>query len=222
MVAVIFAVYNIAAFGIAGFNDYNATFWISYVFVLIAFAVITVAIALLEHKYMKMRDWLFRLPLIKQSVIFATLELIVSILFMSLSEKIEAGIALAVQIVVLGVYAIFAISCIIAKDMILEVGNHIKDRTTYIKLLKLDAETVARITSDTQVKKAFTELAEKIRFSDNMGCDEVADIETELSECIKEALSSAKNNDTEQCLKCYERAVLLLEERNDKCKIFKQ
>ncbi len=216
-----FIIYNTALFSLAGFSSHTATFWISYVFQLLTFVAIIVAISFLENKKLRMNDWLFRLPLIKHSVIYACVELVISILFMTFSRGIRTGIALAVQIVILGIYLIFALSCFVAKEMVTEVRENVAERNTYIKLLRLDAEMVMRTAGDNQVKKAFEKLAEKIRYSDPISSEKLADIEGELEYCIKVALDAAKRNDSDQCMMCYDKAVLLLAERNEKCKIFK-
>lgn len=214
-------VYNIALFGIAGFIGHTATFWISYVFQLLTFVAIIIALALLENKNLRLHDWLFRLPLIKHSVIYAFCELIVSVTFMIVSHKLFWGIALAVQIILLGIYLVFALSCLVAKEMVTEVNNNINIHNTNIKLLRLDAEMVARTTHDEVVKEAFTKLAEQIRYSDPMGSDKLAELENELSICVKSAFDAVKRNDSKQSMEYYNRAVLLLVERNEKCKIYK-
>lgn len=217
----VFIVYNTALFCIAGFSNHTATFWVSYFFQIISFLAVILAFALLENTKLRLHDWLFRMPLIKHSMIYAVSELILSVVLMILSHTVSWGVALAIQIILLGIYAIFAQSCLIAKEIVTEVNHDVKVQSTYIKLLRLDAEMVVRNTEDSGVKQAFTKLAEQIRYSDPIGCDAVKDLESELSVCIKSALAAAKNNDSEQCMTHYKQAVLLLEERNEKCKIFK-
>lgn len=221
MVAIIFIVYNVVVFSIAGFLNHTATFWVSYAFMMVTFAAVISAIALLENKTLRMRDWLFRLPLIKHSVIFAICEVITSTIMMIFSTIIPVGVALAIQIVMLGIYAVFALSCLIAKEMITEVNDNVKRYTSFIKLLRIDAEMVARTSTDNATRDAFLALAEQIKYSDPISSEELADIENELKACIHTAMEAVKVNDYEQSMVCYNRAVLLLAERNEKCKIYK-
>jgi hypothetical protein len=51
---------------------------------------------------------------------------------MSFPNSISAGVALAVQIILLGIYAIFALSCLLAKETVEEVNINIKEHTSYI------------------------------------------------------------------------------------------
>lgn len=140
---------------------------------------------------------------------------------MSFSNSISAGVVLAVQIIILGIYAIFALSCLLAKETVEEVNINIKEHTSYIKLLRVDAEMVAQNANDITTKEAFTKLAEQIKYSDPMSSEELTIIESELKTCIQSALEAVKRNDYEESMQCCRQAELLLAERNEKCKIYK-
>ena len=221
MAAIIFAIYNIAIFGIFGFNNHTASFWVSYAFVLIMFMAVIAAVWLLECNNSKTKEWLFRLPLIKYSIIFTLIEITVSTLIMSFSDKVAVGVAIFVEAIVLGVYSVLIILCLISKETIADLNTNIENHALFMKQLMLDAEMVASYSENKSVKEAYTSLAESIRFSDPSNGEKLGNVETQLQMCIKMALEDAKNKNFDECMRLYSQAVVLLEQRNKICKMTK-
>ena len=68
---------------------------------------------------------------------------------------------------------------------------------------------------DANVKTALTQLVEKIRFSDPMSSEQLANLENQISTKITELKTAANKKDIIDELN------LLIDERNKKCKILK-
>ncbi len=222
ILGLVFAGYNVVLFAIAGFADHGAPFWISYVFMLIAFGCLAAAGALLNHRHYIPRDWLFGYPIIKHSTIYIAVELIVSTIFMLLDATGMTGVApFVIQFLILAVHLVFLISCFLAKEIIQDVETKVKDATTYIRLLQVDVEMVASKATDPAVKEAFTKLAEDVRFSDPMSNPNLFELEKLITQQVTNADSCIVLNDNDGALQCCNRASMLLQERNKKCKALK-
>ena len=222
ILGIVFLAYNVVLFAIAGFDMHAGPFWISYIFVLAAFGCVAAAGALLNQRHYVPRDWLFGYPIIKHSTVYIAIELVASTIFMLLDSTGISWIApFVIQFLILAVHLVFLISCFLAKDIIEDVETKVKDATTYIRLLQVDVEMVVSKASDPAVKAAFEKLAEEVRFSDPMSNPNLFELEKLITQQVNNADSCITLNDTEGALQCCNRATLLLEERNKKCKALK-
>lgn len=222
VMAIIFVTYNVVLFSICGFEDHGATFWISYLFMLLAFATLLFSGYIMMKRGMKIRDWLFGYPILKHCTIYIISEFCFSVLFMLLDNMdFPWQITLSVQLILLAVHLVFVISCFMAKETIDEIQTKVKDATTYIRLLQADVEMVAEKATDASVKEAFNKLAEQVRYSDPMSNANLFELEKQISQQVSNADSCLTLNDIEGALQCCNRATLLLVERNKKCKALK-
>ena len=221
ILALAFIAYNVVLFVLCGFTEHTGVFWMSWGFMIVAFAAMAGAGVALGQKGMFLRDWLFGYPIVKHSTIYIIVEFCASTLFIILEDYIKAGWAFAIQFIFLCAYGICAISCFLAKETIEEVHNNVSDKTRFIKLLRVDAEMLIEKCDDAETKAECKKLAEAIRYSDPMSSESLFELEKDLaltvSECDKAV--SVKNYilAKELCAK----AMLQLTERNKKCKALK-
>ena len=221
ILAICFAAYNIILFSLCGFAGHSVVFWISWAFMIVAFAAMATAGVLLGKNGMFLRDWLFGFPIIKHSTFYIIAELIASTVFIILEDYIPFGVAFAVQILFLAVYCVFAISCFLSKETIDEIHEKVSDKTGFIKLLRADSETIAAKCDDPELKKKLQSLSEEIRYSDPMSNDVLFELEKEITFTVSECGKAVDNNDVTAANDLCDKAHLLLVERNKKCKALK-
>lgn len=222
MLAIGFVTYNVVLFAICGFTNHGAAFWLSYVFMLIAFSTLSVSGYLLKNRGMQPKDWLLGYPVLRHCTIYIILELIASIIFMVLDYKnCPWAVAFSIQMILLAVHLVFIISCFLAKDIIEDVQYRVKEDTTFAKLLKIDAEMIAEKSDNPDVKNAFLKLSEQIRYSDPMRNPALEQIENQIAHLISDADVCVSMNDNEAALSNCRKAMLLLKERNKKCQALK-
>ncbi len=219
----VFAVYNVVLFVVSGFVGHGIVFWVSYVFMLIAFALIALNAVLLNRRAIQPRDFLLGYPVFKHSAIYTAVELIASILFMIFDGVIVSGaIPTAIQLVLLAVHIVFLSMCYFAKETREEIQKKVNASTEFMSRLRTDAETIADRVSDAETKRAFLNLAEELRYSDPVSCDALGEIETKLSSALddaEDALTDGRNEDAQSLCR---RASLILQERNRLCREFKE
>ncbi|MDO4544110.1 MAG: hypothetical protein Q4C01_06105 [Clostridia bacterium] len=220
-----FVVYNAVLFAICGFKGHGAAFWLSWVFMLAAFGCIATASVILAKRKMELKDWLFGYPLIRHTTIYVIVEFAISTVFIVLdcllSSPIEWGWVFAAQIIPLGVYLLFAISCIIAKQTIDEMQIKTTDKTAFIRLLQIDAEMLSNACQDPKAKEVFKQFSEDVRFSDPMSSEALFELEKDIQLAVNRARDCQKSGDIESAIKLCKEASTLLTERNMKCKALK-
>lgn len=221
ILAIAFVAYNCIFFLLCGFTGHTAVFWISWGFMIVAFAAMAIVGLVLGKQGMLLRDWLFGFPIVRHSAIYLILEFVSSTLFVVFEEKIPWGWVLAIQLLFFAVYLIFAISCFLAKDTIAEVNTKVSDKTRFIKLLRTDAEMLVEKCGDPALAEKCRKFAEAVQYSDPMSDEALFELEKDLaftvSECDKAIVAQEYGKAEQLC----DKASLLLTERNRKCKALK-
>ena len=218
--AIMFVTYNAVLFAICGFPHHGGAFWLSYVFMMVAFATFAISGFIVKDRVVQPKDWLLGYPILKHCVIYLVVELIVSVLFIILDAVVNCpwGIAFAVQLILLAVHLVFIISCFVAKEIIEGVGEKTEKKTSYVALLRVDVEMIAERQTDPDLKKEFAKLAEQVRFSDPMSSDLLGDLERNISALVDRA---KVETDAAALMELCREISLLLTERNKKCKVLK-
>jgi len=220
--ALIFVVYNLIVFVGFGIFDHNASFWISYGFMIFAMICASFCIVLLKNRKFESRDWLLGYTFYKHSALYVVLELVFSIMFMALSIfDITWKISFVVQIVLFVVYAVFITSCFIAKETIENVDKIHKTKTVFMKGVLVSVEMIIKRAVDSDVKVAFSKLCDEIRYSDYVSCEQLEDLDSKIQIYVDRAEKYVLCNDKAGALECCENLMLLVEERNQKNKLYK-
>ena len=93
-----------------------------------------------------------------------------------------------------------------------------------MKNLLVDVNMIVAKLENTQnpmVKKAFEELADQVRYSDPVSNEGLAQYEAELKAQVDKANVCIACNDNDGALECCKKAMLVLVERNQRCKLLK-
>ena len=210
--AIAFVLFNVIAFAVPTVK--TATFWIAYVFTSIAFAS---QIAIWKFAFKgadTLKSKFLGIPLISVGITYWIVQIIAFAVFMALPLT-ASWIAIMVCALILGISAICLIGTETGREEINRVEEKLEKKVFYIKSLQVDVEILASAERDTDTKAALTKLAEKIRFSDPMSNEVLADLEAEISAKVGE-LKTAEN-------KAEIITVLdsLITERNKKAKLLK-
>ena len=217
IIGILFIMYNLLVFVAFGFKGHSASFWLSYIFMLIAFGVTSLTAASLKNRNLQPKDWLLGYPVLRHSAIYIVAELIVSFVFIAIDSITPPWwIAFIIQTLLLGIHLVLIISCFIAQETIVETGIKVKDATSFIQLLKVDIEMIAEKSSDPNVKTEFMKFAEDVRFSDPISNENLFELEKEIVFEVNKADSFISVGDSQGALACCQKAKLLLVERNKK------
>lgn len=212
VLGIVFAIFNIITFLIP--TEKTSAFWVAYMFTVLAFAsqIIIWKIAFKSAETLKSK--FLGIPLISVGITYLIIQLIAFAIFMALSF-VSIWIVVVTCSLILGISSICLISTEVAKEEIIRVEEKIAAKVFHIKALQVDIEMLAEAEKDLKAKEALAKLARRIRFSDPMSNDALADIEAKIFQKV-EALKSVNDKDA-----IINELNLLVTERNKKTKLLK-
>lgn len=212
ILAIVFALVNVIAFAVP--TAKTSAFWIAYVFTTIAFAVQIGVWQFAFKSEDKLKSKFLGIPIISVGITYLVVQIIAFAVFL-IFPTIPSWIAIIVSAVILGISGVCLIGTDVARKEIERVEEKVSKKVFYIKSLQVDVEMLAQNETDADTKEALNKLAQKIRFSDPMSADELADLEAQITEKVSE-LKTAENKT----------AIItvidsLITERNKKAKLLK-
>ena len=212
ILGILFALISIIAFAVPTVK--TATFWITYVFTAAAFAAQIVIWKTALGKGETLKSKFLGFPVVHIGIVYTVIQVIAFAVFMFV-PTLPTWSAIVVCSVIAGISAVCMISADVGRDEIERVEAKVQNKVFYVRELQADIELLADSETNANVKTALTQLAEKIRFSDPMSNEQIADLENKIS--IKAAeIKTAANK-----LEIITELNSLLDERNKKCKILK-
>lgn len=211
ILGILFALISIIAFAVPTVK--TATFWIAYVFTAAAFAAqIIIWRTALGKETLKSKFLGF--PVVHIGIVYTVIQVIAFAVFMFV-PMLPTWSAIVGCSVIAGISAVCMISADAGRNEIERVEAKVQKKVFYIRELQADIELLADNETNADVKKALTQLAEKIRFSDPMNNEQLADLEDKISTKIEELKTTSSQ------LEIITELNSLLDERNKKCKIAK-
>lgn len=212
ILGILFALISIIAFAVP--TSKTATFWIAYVFTAAAFAAQIGIWKTALGKEGTLKSKFLGFPLVHIGIVYAVIQVIAFAVFMFV-PTLPAWSAILVCSVIAGISAVCMISADAGRDEIERVEAKVQKKVFYIRELQADIELLADSETNADVKTALTQLAEKIRFSDPMSNEQLADLENKIS------IKAAELKTTTSKLEIITELNSLLDERNKKCKFLK-
>lgn len=211
ILGILFALVSIIAFAVPTIK--TTTFWIAYVFTAAAFA----AQIIIWNKALgkeELKSKFLGFPVVHIGIVYVIIQTVVFAVFLFV-PTLPAWSAIVVCSIIAGVSAVCMISADAGRNEIERVEAKVQKKIFYIRELQADVELIAAAETDTDTKAVLTQLAEKIRFSDPMSNEQLADLENKISTKVSE-LKTAVNK-----VEVATELISLLDERNKKCKILK-
>ncbi len=223
-----FFLYNICLFVINGFLtglNNGACFWTSYAMMLMSFGIFGAVILVTTLMKAEPKDAFLRFPIFYHAIVFFVLELISTSFFMVLDSffglRFLWFVSVPVSLIISTVHIAIVISCFFVKSHIQKVDAKVKDKTNFIRLLKVDVDLIAETAADPAVREAYMGLSEQVRYSDPMSHESLFELEKQILECLSFSKRCVEENKNDAALKNCEIASRLLFERNEKTKVLK-
>ena len=211
ILGILFALISIIAFAVP--TTKTATFWITYVFTAAAFA----AQSLIWNKALgkeTLKSKFLGFSVVHIGIVYTIIQTVAFAVFMVV-PTLHTWIAIVVCSIIAGISVVCMIAADVGRNEIECVEAKVQKKVFYIRELQADVELLADAEMDTDTKAALTQLAEKIRFSDPMSSEHLADLEKQISTKVAELQTASNKLEIATVLHS------LLDERNKKCKIFK-
>lgn len=192
----------------------TGTFWIAYVFTAIAIVAQIVIWKNALGKEDTLKSKFLGLPVVHIGIVYLVVQIVAFAVF-TVVPVLPIWSAVVACAVILGFSVIFMIAGEAGRGEIERVETKVQKKVFFIKELQADVELLIDRETDTEIRAALQQLAEKIRFSDPMSDDTLSKIESTIADRVAEL-----KNESDKMAIIHE-LDLLLAERNKKCKILK-
>ena len=212
ILGIIFALISIIAFVVPTMK--TATFWIAYVFTAIAILAQIVIWKNALGKEDTLKSKFLGLPVVHVSVVYLVVQILSFAVFVTV-PALPIWSAIVACAAILGFSVIFMIAGEAGRGEIERVEAKVQKKVFFIKELQADVELLIDREADAEIKTALQQLAEKIRFSDPMSNNTLAEIENKIAAKVSELKTESDK------MAIIHELNLLLVERNKKCKILK-
>lgn len=213
--AILLIAFNAVAFispGWIAYEKYTASFWIGYVFITISF-VGQLLCSLKALKAENLTKLFYNIPIIRISYAGLIASFVVGGVCMLISP-LPYWIGALLAIVVLALTALSVVKATAAAELVADIDEKVSKQTFFIKNLTVEAETLIARANTSESKAMCKKVYEALRYSDPMSNQALGAIERKIEKHFSnfsETLSSDAANEL----------LLLIEERNRKCKLNK-
>ena len=196
---------------------HTATFWVSFIFTLISFAVVAASIYIAFIRNPDAKSRFYGFPIAKIGVIYGAVQLIASMVFMALAAVSPAWVAVLVYAIALGVTVIGLISVETVVEEIHVQDAKLKKDVALMRGLQSKVNQLSAQSDDTVLKA----LADEFRYSDPVSSEALAEAEADLSAVVDELQAAFVDGDKDAAAQLCRKASALLAERNRLCKLNK-
>lgn len=222
--AILLAIYNLTVFLVKPilpgyvFN-YDARFWISWG-VIIATYLGQLFCAKVAFDSKNKEKLFLNLPLITESYASLITATIIGSILM-LIPNCPAWIAAIVCAAVLGFSIVSVIKASVAADLVSETDDKVKTKTFFIKSLTVDAESLMSRAKSETIKAECKKVYEAVRYSDPMSNSALSSIESEIIITFAKLSEAVVDDNFETVSGFTSEIIILLGDRNKKCKLLK-
>ena len=212
ILGILFALISVAVFAIP--TSKTSTFWIAYVFTAAAFAaqIPIWKIALGKDEMLKSKFLGF--PVVYIGIVYVIIQVITFSVFLFV-PTLPVWSAIVVCAVIEGVSAVCMVASDVGRGEIERVDSRVHQKVSYIRELQTEVELLANAETDSAIKAALLQLAEKFRFSDPTSNEQLTNLEDAISEKVALLKTLSDKNEI------IGEIDLLLSKRNKMCKMLK-
>jgi len=219
---VLLALFNVLAFVSVGWEEqekYTSSFWIGYIFITAMF-IGQLICSFVAFKADSAKKLFYNISLIRTSYIGLIVSFIVGGLCMLISP-LPYWVGVIICAIILAANILSVVKATAAIDEVERVDTKIKTQTFFIKSLTVDADTLMASAKSEAAKAECRKVSEAIRFSDPMSGDGLVTVESQIAAKFAELSEAVKADNTEKVAEIANEVVILIGDRNKKCKLLK-
>lgn len=199
----------------------TATFWVSFVFTLIAFCVVAASIYIAFVKNPDAKSRFYGFPIARIGVIYGIAQLVAGLLLMALGKWVPVWLAVLMYAIMLGAAVIGLISADAVAEQIHAQDAKLKKDVAAMRAIQSKLSVLPGQCEDPVTAKCLTQLAEEIRFSDPVSSEATQETEADLNALTDELQKAVLEHDTAAAQNLCKRCQAVLMERNRLCKLEK-
>lgn len=215
--AIVLALFNVISFVVPA--EKTTSFWIGYIFISLTF-IGQFACSYTVFKSNNATKIFYHLSLVKIGYVGLIASFVVGGLCMLISP-LPYWVGVVACAVVLVANILSVVKAIAAIDEIERIDTKVKAQTFFIKSLTVDADTLMESAKSETVKTVCRRVYEAIRYSDPMSNDVLASVESQITIKFAEFSDAVKADNAEKVLEISNEVIILIGDRNKKCKLVK-
>ena len=190
ILGILFVLVSVIAFAVPLAK--TTAFWISYAFTVIAFVAQIIIWKSALGRTEALKSKFLGFPVIHIGIVYLVVQIIAFSVFLFI-PTLPIWSAVVACAAITGVFAVCLITSDVGRSEIERVSAKVQEKTFFIKQVQTEIELLADAETDVATKSALTQLAEKIRYSDPMSNEQIADIEDRIAAKVSE-LKKVRNN----------------------------
>ena len=202
-----------------GFNKFGGSFWAGYVVITLAF-IGQLVCAQKAFRAENAKKFFYNLPLITVSYTGLILTLVFGGACMAVPD-LPNWLGALVGAAVLALTAVAVIKASAAADIVEGVDKKVAEKTAFLRMAAADAEVILASAKSAEAKAACKKVYEALRYSDPMSNEALSVTEAKITVKLGELKAAAAADDAEKTKTAAEDLMLLIKERNTKCKALK-
>lgn len=197
-------------------SRYDVDFMVGLVLALLAAIISSVFIATLK---VDTKEKMFlTIPQVIIAYVGMVLGVIASAVYLFVSPT---PIVIVGFVVIYGIGAAIVLFAKTAAGAVSKTEEKVKTQTFFIKALTVDADTLVAQAQVPEIKAQVTKVYEAIRYSDPMSNDALAGAETQITLKFNELQNAVAENDATKVQTISNELLILIKDRNSKCKLLK-
>lgn len=217
VVAILLVVFSVIAF-VAPFKM-NATFWIAYIFGVIAIALQLYVFKIAFTGEGDARSKFYGIPIIKIGAAYLIVQILVS--FIEMTIAVPLWVSVIINIIVIAVAMIGCIAAETVRDEIERQDIQIKVDVNTMRSLQSMATSLVGQCSDLNLKSVIQNVADEFIFSDPVSSEQTASIEEDLIQQMNEIQNAVTDGNVEDATALCKQILVRLNERNRIAKLNK-
>ena len=205
---------------IAGINSFEQpTFWVAYAFICVALIGQLVSTLLVCSKDTLEKVFL-NIPVLKLGYSAMAISVLIGLVFMVV-PVIQAWIGALVCIIIMAMYIIACVKSMAAANIVSGKTESVKSQTAFIKMAVIEAENLMTRAKTAEIRAEIKKVYEALRYSDYVSTSELVKIEVHIEDHLAQLKIAVENEDLEMVQTETNELLLLIKERNSKCKATK-
>ncbi len=220
--AILLALFNVISFVSVGWAEipkYTPSFWVGYTFITLSF-IGQIVCAYFALKDNDIKKTFYNVSLISISYTGLILSFVFGGLCMIISPLLYwVGIILCA--IVLGFNITAVVKATAAIDIVSSIDGKVKESTLFIKSLTVDAESLISRAKSENIKAECKKVYEAVRYSNPMSNNALASIEEDIAIKFPRFSEAVISEDLETVVMLADEIIVLLGDRNKKCKLLK-
>lgn len=218
--AICFAMFNIIAFvSPISINVLSGSFWIGYLFIVIAFAG-QLYCSYIAFKDENLQNTFYNISLVLVSYIALAAMLIAGSLCMII-PLFPISLSIILCVLIAGISSsIILITCFVI-NVVSSTDTEIETKTFVVKALAADAEHLLSTAQSFELKKECEKVFEALRYSDPMSNAALSEINEQIQTQFSSFESAVNSSDLELTISNGSELLTLIDKRNKQCSFFK-